>query len=171
MLSKESENADTTVWGERRTDAKQSAVDSWWKELYEPTENQLKWLQGEIPSTITDMRQQIKQLHIMLERRILSTKDLEGQGSLWYDISDKEGLEEEEEEEEEATEVTKEKHIYFPGVCGSQDFVAKDSISESHVSEKQGSFSGAERSAATTAHSATPGVSGENASRVKEHET
>ncbi len=97
MLSKASENAGTTARGEQRTDTKQSrnsqsaAVDSWWSELHEPTENQLKWLQGEIPSTITDMQQQIEQLHIMLERQIHSTTDLEGQSSLWYDISDKEG--------------------------------------------------------------------------------
>ncbi len=103
----------------------------------------MKWLQGEIPSAITDMQEQIEQLHIMLERQIHSKTDLEEQSSQRYDISDKEGHDDGEgEAKEEATEITKEKRVHFPGVFGSKDFVAQDSIAESNAPEKQESFFG-----------------------------
>ncbi len=44
------------------------------------------------------------------------------------------------EEEVETTEVPKEKHVSFPGVFGSKDFVAHGSESESYIPERMDPF-------------------------------
>ena len=131
MLSKESQNKGADFWGENRTLTTLQEEEAWWDGYYEPTDNQMKWLQGEMPSAITDMQEQIEQLHVMLERQIQSQTDPEGQSSQKNDISDKAS------QAETTTEDAGKQSVHFPGVFGSKNFVAQESKVESSESETQ----------------------------------